>query len=158
MRLDRVVSELPPGFDRLMTEASAEGYRHVARLAAEWAAGTTRFEREGEALIAVHLGGELVAIGGLTVDPAEAGALRMRRFYVRRSFRRKGIGRKLAQSLLAGAGALGRPVTVNAGAGSEPFWLSLGFVADRRSGHTHVLRRPPGVRDCRDVWKGKERR
>lgn len=140
MQLQRVVTELPLGFDGLMAEAHAEGYRHVARLADEWAAGTTRFEREGEALMAACLAGELAGIGGLTVDPAQPGALRMRRFYVRRSFRRRGIGRKLAESLFARARALGRPVTVNAGAGSELFWQSLGFVADPRDGHTHVLR------------------
>jgi hypothetical protein len=45
----------------------------------------------------------------------------------------------MAEHLLARAHALGRTVTVNAGAGSEPFWRSLGFVPDVRNGHTHVF-------------------
>ena len=139
MRLERVITELPAGFDVLRAEARAEGYRHVDRLADEWRAGTTRFDRQGEALIAAHLDEELAGIGGLTIDPSQPGALRMRRFYVRASFRRAGVGRAIAENLLAHARALGPPVTVNAAAGSGLFWRSLGFVAEARNGHTHVF-------------------
>ena len=41
--------------------------------------------------------------------------------------------------LLVRARRFGGKVTVNAGAGSEPFWRSLGFVADARNGHTHIF-------------------
>jgi len=139
MRLEPVLTELPAGFDLLRAEARAEGYRHVDRLADEWKAGTMRFDREGEALAAAHLGRDLSGLGGLTIDPFQRDALRMRRFYVRASFRRRGIGRAIAEKLLAHARAFGRPVTVNAGAGSEPFWRLLGFVAETRNGHTHVF-------------------
>jgi len=138
MRLEQVVAEMPAGFDVLRAEARAEGYRHIDRLADEWVAGTMRFDRDGEALIAASLDRQLAGIGGITIDPSQSGALCMRRFYVRCSFRRAGIGRAIAVKLLAHARALGRPVTVNAGVGSEPFWRSLGFVAEARDGHTHV--------------------
>jgi GNAT superfamily N-acetyltransferase len=137
MRLERVLTELPAGFQVLSAEARAEGHRHVDRLADDWQAGTVRFNREGEALIAAYIDGDLAALGGLTIDPSQPGALRMRRFYVRASFRRAGIGRAIAENMLARARAFGRPVTVNAGAGSEPFWRSLNFVADPHNGHTH---------------------
>ena len=140
MRLERVLTELPAGFDSLRAEARAEGYRHLDRLAEEWNSGKMRFDRDGEALFAARVGADLAGIGGLTIDPMLAGALRMRRFYVRKSFRRSGIGRAIAENLLAQAHAPDRPVTVNGGAGSEPFWESLRFVADRNDGHTHVLR------------------
>ncbi len=139
LRVERVVAELPSGFYALRVEARAEGYRHLERLADEWMTRAMRFDREGEMLLAARLARDLAGIGGLTVDPAQPGALRMRRFYVRRSSRRNGIGRALAENLLAHARALGRPVTVNAAAGSEFFWQSLGFVAEPRDGHTHVL-------------------
>jgi GNAT superfamily N-acetyltransferase len=138
MRLERVLAEMPAGFDVLRAEARAEGYRHIDRLADEWLAGTMRFDRDGEALIAAGLDRRLAGIGGITIDPSQPGALRMRRFYVRCSFRRAGIGRAIAVKLLAHARAFGHPVTVNAGAGSEPFWRSLGFVAETRNGHTHI--------------------
>lgn len=139
MRLERVLTELPAGFDALRAEACAEGYRHVDRLAVEWLAGTIRFDRDGEALLAAGLGGHLAGIGGLTIDPSQPDSFRMRRFYVRSPFRRAGIGRAIAENLLARARASGRPVTVNAAEGSELFWRSLGFVAEVRNGHTHVI-------------------
>jgi GNAT superfamily N-acetyltransferase len=76
----------------------------------------------------------------MTVDPDLTGALRMRRFYVRASFRRLGIGRKLAISLLESSRPLRCHVTVNAGtAVAAAFWEELGFMPDPRDGHTHVL-------------------
>ena len=105
---------LPPGFEALRAAALAEGHRNLDRLAADWASGAIRFDRDGEALLVAYIGDELAGIGGLTVDPAVAEALRMRRFYVGRQFRRCGIGRGLVISLLEQARQAGRPVTVNA--------------------------------------------
>ena len=149
--LSVVGAELPPGFEVLRVEARAEGYRFLERLCADWASGTVRFDRPGEQLIVARMNGECAAIGGLTVDPVLAGALRMRRFYVSARFRRRGIGGQLASALLARALRSAAVVTVNAATGSEPFWETLGFVAEPRAGHTHVLLRgrhlavPPGV-------------
>jgi GNAT superfamily N-acetyltransferase len=134
-----VGSELPAGFNTLRTEARAEGYRFLERLCVEWASGTIQFDRPGERLMTARVAGELVAIGGLTVDPVVAGALRMRRFYVSARFRRHGIGRTLASALLGHALRSTDLVTVNAATGSAPFWETLGFVAEPRDGHSHVL-------------------
>ena len=78
----------------------AEGFRFVERLATAWKAGVTRFDRDGEALVGARVDEVLAGIGRLTVDPVVSGALRMRRFYVRPSFREHGIGRKLVGTLL----------------------------------------------------------
>jgi hypothetical protein len=32
-----------------------------------------------------------------------------------------------------------RLITVNAAAGSVPFWKSIGFTLDQRDGHTHIF-------------------
>jgi GNAT superfamily N-acetyltransferase len=136
-----VVEALPRGLAALRVEAHAEGYRHLERLAADWDSGLARFDRDGEALVAAFVENELAGIGGLTIDPALRGNLRMRRFYVGAAFRRCGIGRRLAATLLDGAARAGRPVTVNAAAGSAPFWEALGFVDDMRGGRTHLLKR-----------------
>jgi GNAT superfamily N-acetyltransferase len=135
-QLALVTADLPAGFAALRAEARAEGYRFVERLANDWTSQTMRFDREGEALIAAHVDGVLAGVGGLTIDPFVPAALRMRRFYVRAAFRRKGVGRRLAVALLARAGE--RPITVNAGPASFPFWESIGFVLDPRDGHTHT--------------------
>jgi ATP diphosphatase len=140
LRLARVMDDLPAGFGAMRANARAEGYRMLDTLAADWASRKTRFDREGEALLAAYVDGSLAGIGGLTLEPTIPGALRMRRFYVGAPFRRSGIGRRLAAGLLLQARQSGRMVTVNAATGSEPFWEALGFAPDPRDGHTHILR------------------
>jgi GNAT superfamily N-acetyltransferase len=137
--LEVIAGALPAGFDALREEARAEGYRFIDRLATDWASGEARFDREGEILLGLWIAGELAGIGGLTFDPVLADALRMRRFYVRPIFRRRGFGRTLAEALLERARSSGRPVTVNAASGSETFWEALGFRPDSHDGHSHVL-------------------
>jgi GNAT superfamily N-acetyltransferase len=140
LELEPVLDALPVGFDALRAEALAEGFRQVERLAADWQAGKTRFDRDGEVLLAARLNGVLVGIGGLTIEPVVPRALRMRRFYVRPAFRRIGVGRRLVTALLAGVDGE-RSITVNAAPASIAFWERAGFNPDPRDGHTHILRR-----------------
>ncbi|HTW50504.1 MAG TPA: GNAT family N-acetyltransferase [Stellaceae bacterium] len=136
---ERVVHSLPAGFDALRAEARGNGHGMLDTLAGEWASGAARFDRPGEMLIAAFSDGELAGIGGMTLEPAIPGALRVRRFYVALAYRRHGIGRMLAAVLLDQAQR--RAVTCNAAAGSERFWEALGFAPDRRDGRTHLLAR-----------------
>lgn len=139
MDIVSVNATLPAGFDNMRAEASAEGYRFLERLALEWRSGDCRFDREGEMLLAVHVGDVLAGLGGVTRDPVLPGHSRMRRFYIRAPFRRAGVGRELAVALLA---TIRCPVLVNAGTADAPaFWESLGFTPDPRHGHTHILAR-----------------
>jgi nucleoside triphosphate diphosphatase len=140
VRVERVAETLPAGFNALRNEARAEGYRMLDTLATGWEAREIRFAQEGEALFAAYSDNRLVGIGGMTRDPSVAGALRMRRFYVAKEFRRRGVARRIALSLLNQKEAAGRLIVVNAGAGSEAFWESLGFASDRQQGHTHTMR------------------
>jgi GNAT superfamily N-acetyltransferase len=64
----------------------------------------------------------------------------MRRFYVRASFRRRGVAAALARALIARASRATRVITPNAPPEAAAFWQSLGFATDRRDGHTHVMR------------------
>jgi GNAT superfamily N-acetyltransferase len=137
--LKPVIDCLPVGLDDVRAEASAEGYQFVERLTNDWEADAARFRRDGEALFGAYVSRTLAAIGGITLDPFLADALRMRRFYVRRSFRGQGIGRRLVDALLENSWRAGRIVVVNAASGSSPFWEAAGFVPDARNGHTHIL-------------------
>ena len=139
IRLERVQGALPAAFNELRAEARAEGYGMLDTLAAQWASGANRFDQPGEVLFAAYVDDVLAGVGGLTVEPALPGAFRIRRFYLRRQFRRLGMGRQIALAVLEQSG--GRPVTCNAAAGSAGFWEALGFVPDRRNGrtHTHIL-------------------
>jgi hypothetical protein len=85
-QFERVVDHLPAGFDALRLEARTEGFRQVERLAIDWEACTTRFDRGGEALLAARVNGVLAGIGGLTIEPVVPDALRMRRFMFTRPF------------------------------------------------------------------------
>jgi GNAT superfamily N-acetyltransferase len=134
-----VVERLPAGFDMLQQNARAEGHRNMDRLVEDWASGAQRFDAAGEALLAALVAGELAGIGGITADPTMQGALRMRRFYVRALFRRHGVGRRLAETLIARVRP-GVHLVVNAGTQQAArFWEALGFMPDQRDGHTHTL-------------------
>lgn len=55
------------------------------------------------------------------------------------AFCRHGIGRMLATVLVDQASRISDAILVNAATGSERFWESLGFLPDKRDGHTHPL-------------------
>jgi GNAT superfamily N-acetyltransferase len=136
-----VLTELPTGFDALRSDARNDGHTNMERLAADWASGANRFTAKGEALLAARVAGELAGVGGMTIDPTCPEALRLRRFYVRPMFRRLGVGRCLAFALMAQARPLTDCLVLNAETQlAVRFWEALGFVADRRDGHTHIWR------------------
>ena len=141
MHFEPVTAALPMGFELLRAEAAAEGFRHVETLRDEWESGANRFTQPGEQLLAAFDGEVLAGIGGVTRDYALPGGLRMRRFYIRPTFRRCGAGRLLAATLLADAKRLGRSVTLRAPyPQAAAFWESLGFVREECEGFTHILR------------------
>ncbi|MBA5801216.1 GNAT family N-acetyltransferase [Rhizobium sp. WYCCWR 11317] len=131
----RLRDRLPREIADLESEARWEGYRHVARLIDEWSIGDNRFEHHGERLLGAYVDDAIVGIGGMTVDSAISGALRMRRFYIRPSMRGRGIGRMLALAPLDHARSFCTFVTVHAGNdGAARFWVSLGFQLHGRDG------------------------
>ncbi len=131
---------LPDGFDRILSDAEAEGIDNMAVLQNEWRDGSNRFQREGEILALATLGGEIAGIGGITHDFVDARWLRMRRFYVRPDFRRLGVGRQIALFVLDHALAIERPIALYAGGTeAEAFWPALGFAPIVRVNTTHVF-------------------
>lgn len=138
-----VQGSLPPGFELLRHAADGEAYGMLAVLAKEWADGTNRFEKPGEALAAAYENGHLTGLGAMTHDPNIPGALRMRRFYVSPRYRRGGVGRLIARALLDRPEVEGKVVTLNAPqVEAARFWEALGFIRSDKDGHTHVLAAP----------------
>ncbi|MCV9946043.1 MULTISPECIES: GNAT family N-acetyltransferase [unclassified Rhizobium] len=136
----RLRDRLPREIADLESEARQEGHRHVARLIDEWSIGDNRFEHHGERLLGAYVDDVLAGIGGMTVETAMSGALRMRRFYIRRAMRGRGIGRMLAMAPLDHASSFCTVVTVHAGNDDAArFWESLGFQPYGRDGYTHLL-------------------
>jgi GNAT superfamily N-acetyltransferase len=131
LQLVRATDGLPEDFPVLRAAADAEGHRHMARLEADFASGAQRFDGEGEALLAAYLEGALVAIGGVTQEPANpsGSAMRMRRLYVLPPARRRGVATSIANALLSEALNHTRLVTVHAGdPGAARFWEALGYA------------------------------
>jgi GNAT superfamily N-acetyltransferase len=104
-RVERLLA--PPGdlLGALITESETHGLRFVRRLADEWASGTTRFDRPGEAFFVARLSGEVVGVCGLSVDPhaAAPGVARVRHLYVLSAYRRAGVGRDLVTAVVQSA-------------------------------------------------------
>jgi len=89
----------------LVAESEAVGSALVHRLVAEWESGANRFDRPGEALFGARIDGRLVGVCRLNVDPYAGSARigRVRHLYVLRSFRQRGVGRRLVREVVAAA-------------------------------------------------------
>ncbi|MFK5978907.1 MAG: GNAT family N-acetyltransferase [Rhizobiaceae bacterium] len=139
-QITSVANQLPENMDILRREAQQEGFCFVECLITDWESGENRFEYPGEVLMVAYVDGELAGIGGITVDPTDSDALRMRRFYVRASFRRQGLARLLTNALLESAEKSGKLITVNAGTPDAPaFWEAMSFEPHDEDGHSHIL-------------------
>ncbi|MEF0944038.1 GNAT family N-acetyltransferase [Rhizobium sp. BR 362] len=140
LQFDQIVDRLPPDFNVLRRDTASEGRRFIERLHDEWQSGEQRFNRAGEVLLAARFNHELAGIGGMTVDPDLPSAMRMRRFYVRPAYRRRGLGRQLAAAILNRTIPKGTLVTVNTdSADAAAFWEALGFQRDSKFGYSHWL-------------------
>ncbi len=114
------------------------------RLAADFESGVQRFDRDGEALLAALVGGELAGVGGLTFEPTptDEPALRMRRLYVRKAHRRAGVAQTIATALVQEGFGHAALITVHAGnPGAAAFWLAQDFTAVSDRPWSHELRR-----------------
>jgi GNAT superfamily N-acetyltransferase len=129
----RRLDELSPDrFAPLLIESEASGCRFLRRVNDEWALGGNRFTRPGEALLAAELGGRLVGVCGLNVDPYldDPRTGRVRNVYVLTEFRGRGIGRRLVeQAITAARGHLDRLRLRGEEAGPARLYVSLGFRA-----------------------------
>ncbi|WP_243303102.1 GNAT family N-acetyltransferase [Geothrix oryzisoli] len=97
------VTTLPDSeLDELVMESEAEGFGFVARLRDEWHSMRNQFNQPGEAFFTARIQGQLVGICGLSRDPysSQAGVGRVRRLYVRKEFRRLGVGQQLIHAVV----------------------------------------------------------
>ena len=77
--LKHVAGELPDDFAALRLDASQEGYRFIERLLNEWNAGVVQFDKPREVLLIARYGAVIAGVAGVTVDPFDKTAMRMRR-------------------------------------------------------------------------------
>jgi ribosomal protein S18 acetylase RimI-like enzyme len=89
----------------LLEASVAEGFALVQRLVNDWASGSNRFDRPGEALLLARRGGAIVGVCGLNRDPYanDPHTGRLRHLYVAAAHRRQGIGCVLVEETVARA-------------------------------------------------------
>jgi ribosomal protein S18 acetylase RimI-like enzyme len=139
----RVRDLAPDDLADLAAESERSGFRFVRRLLDEWVAGVNRFDRPGEALFVAFVGGRVVGVCGLNLDPYDAGPRvgRVRRLYVLSTHRRAGVGRRLVMEVIAAArGAFDRLRLRTDNPEATRFYERLGFRPCAGVGDcTHVL-------------------
>lgn len=106
------ITSLPTGFELFLNDASREGFNNMAPLQREWNHSINIFDRPGEILALATINGELAGIGGITQDFADSTRLRMRRFYVRPAYRRRGVGRAIVHFVLDHALPFNRQISL----------------------------------------------
>jgi GNAT superfamily N-acetyltransferase len=114
----------------MLEESRAQGFEFLDRLVDEHDRGSNRFDKPGEGLFGVYIGGEMIAIGGLNHDPylGESDVARVRHVYVRSAWRRKGVGKRLVQHIVASAREHFRLLTLRTMTGeADQFYRAIGF-------------------------------
>jgi GNAT superfamily N-acetyltransferase len=138
------LTELPA--DRLadhVAESEAAGFAFLGRLVDEWESEANRFARPGEGLVAAVLGGRVVGVCGLSVDPytARERVGRVRHLYVAAGHRRRGVGSLLIAAVVAAAEGVFDRLRLRTD--SEPvarFYEAIGFQPRfEEAACTHVL-------------------
>ena len=141
--IERVSDAPAERLGALVAESEQQGFGFVRRLVDEWTAGTNRFDRPGEVLFVARVGGDVVGVCGLNVDPhaGDPAIGRVRHLYVLVPQRRSGIGEQLVADVVAAArGRFERLYLRTTNLTAARLYERLGF---RRTGdsrdRTHVL-------------------
>jgi len=138
------LDELPPErLAGLVTESEEAGFAFVRRLVDEWVGGVNRFAGPGEVLFAAVVDGRVVGVCGLSVDPylAAGWVSRVRHLYVVAEVRRRGVGTRLAATVVATAReSFDRLRLRTESASAARFYEALGFrPCVEEVACTHVL-------------------
>ncbi|MFC9415029.1 GNAT family N-acetyltransferase [Bacillus mobilis] len=117
--------------DYLVQESKEEGFHFLIRLISEYENKINTFNKTGECLYGIFQGEKLIGIGGLNEDPyTENNKIgRVRRFYIAKEYRRKGVGRLLLLRILSDAKKYFNTVVLHTDTEQgDKFYTSSGFV------------------------------
>ncbi|WP_434637904.1 GNAT family N-acetyltransferase [Klebsiella sp. I138] len=118
-----------PGFLALRSESLAQHFNMLRRLAENWQSGKNRFNAPGEKLLGAFVGGQLVGVCGLNIDPfsSQLRTGRIRHLYISESCRRQNIGQQLLVAVITHSGTWFDFLNTHAPPSAWPFYESLGF-------------------------------
>ncbi|UTE78353.1 GNAT family N-acetyltransferase [Rossellomorea sp. KS-H15a] len=141
-RVVTITNLLEQDLHTLVQESKEDGFGFVERLLNDYREGTNRFNKQGEALYGIYdHGNELIAVGGLNVDPTSAEKGRVRRFYVKKEHRNEGIGTLLLKQIIFDARRSFNVLVLHTDTEkANHFYTSFGFTkGDRYPNATHYL-------------------
>ncbi|AZQ47468.1 GNAT family N-acetyltransferase [Bacillus sp. GX] len=117
--------------DYLVQESREEGFNFLVKLISDYENKINTFNKTGECLYGIFQGEKLIGIGGLNEDPyTENNKIgRVRRFYIAKEYRRKGLGRLLLGRILSDAKTHFNIVVLHTETEQgDKFYTSSGFV------------------------------
>jgi GNAT superfamily N-acetyltransferase len=127
---------------RLIDEANAAGFPFMDTLRREWEVRSNRFDRPGEVYLEVWRSGELVAAGGLNIDPysSDPKTGRIRHVYVLAAARRHGAGQFLLSEIIRHARPIFNRLRLRTRTKEgAAFYEAIGFSRSDEDAATHLL-------------------
>ncbi|WIL45125.1 GNAT family N-acetyltransferase [Bacillus bombysepticus] len=129
--------------DYLVQESKDEGFYFLIKLISEYENKINTFNKTGECLYGIFQGEKLIGIGGLNEDPYTINNKigRIRRFYIAKKYRRKGLGRLLLVRIINDAKKHFNIVVLNTDTvQGDKFYTSSRFVKGTKyMGVSHYL-------------------
>ncbi|PFM14801.1 GNAT family N-acetyltransferase [Bacillus cereus] len=129
--------------DYLVQESKEEGFNFLIKLKSDYENKINTFNKTGECLYGIFQVEGLIGIGGLNEDPfTENNKIgRVRRFYIAKEYRRKGLGRLLLVRILNDAKKYFNIVVLHTDTEQgDKFYTSSGFVKGTKYvGASHYL-------------------
>nr|WP_128854374.1 GNAT family N-acetyltransferase [Bacillus sp. CDB3] len=131
--------------NHLVQESKEEGFNFLTKLVNEYETEINTFNKTGECLYGIFQEEMLIGIGGLNKDPyIEDNKIgRLRRFYISKDYRRKGLGKLLLNRLLSHAEKYFQVVVLHTDTKKgDMFYTANGFMKGKiykGSSHYKVL-------------------
>lgn len=127
----------------LVQASKDEGFYFLIKLISEYENKINTFNKTGECLYGIVHEEKLIGIGGLTEDPYIINNKigRVRRFYIAKKYRRKGLGRLLLVRIISDAKKYFNIVVLHTDTvQGDKFYTSIGFVKGTKyMGASHYL-------------------
>ncbi|MBM7035030.1 GNAT family N-acetyltransferase [Vibrio ulleungensis] len=134
------INRRPIGLEELVRESELEGFRFLTRLSNELDSNGKAFDQQGETLMVVRDADRLIAIGGISNYD---GVARLRRFYVKKAYRKSGVGTLLLQNLEMFASQYFSRITLFTDtASASKFYEARGYTpaAESRVSHQKIIK------------------
>ncbi|MES5927158.1 GNAT family N-acetyltransferase [Bacillus cereus group sp. MG9] len=144
IQIKRIGDLLKYEVNHLVQESKEEGFNFLLKLKNEYESKRNTFSKTGECLYGIFREDTLIGIGGLNQDPYTKNNKigRLRRFYIAKDYRRKGLGKLLLGRILSDAKIYFTIVVLHTDTEQgDQFYTSSGFAKGKTYvGTSHYLK------------------